>query len=120
MTQRSKLSIGAVAKNVRHLLPHPWIGLKLMALEGEKWLFNLLNPNAAAGKARSIRQVSIRITDVCNLRCHTCGHWSGRASHICTHSCFIRTSTARASFLAAGSNQYHLPCHCRFNRCKPS
>ncbi len=75
MTQRSKLSLGAVAKNFRHVLPHPWIGLKLMALEGEKWLFNLLNPNAASGKARSIRQVSIRITDVCNLRCHTCGQW---------------------------------------------
>jgi radical SAM protein with 4Fe4S-binding SPASM domain len=75
MTQRSKLSLGAVAKNVRPLLPHPWIGLKLMALEGEKWLFNLLNPNAAKGRARSIRQVSIRITDVCNLRCHTCGQW---------------------------------------------
>jgi radical SAM protein with 4Fe4S-binding SPASM domain len=75
MTQRSKLSLGAVAKNIRPLLPHPWIGLKLMALEGEKWLFNLLNPNAASGKARSIRQVSIRITDVCNLRCHTCGQW---------------------------------------------
>ena len=75
MTQRSKLSLGAVAKNFRPLLPHPWIGLKLMALEGEKWLFNILNPNAASGKARSIRQVSIRITDVCNLRCHTCGQW---------------------------------------------
>jgi radical SAM protein with 4Fe4S-binding SPASM domain len=75
MVQRSKLSLGAVVKNVRPLLPHPWIGLKLMALEGEKWLFNLLNPNAASGKARSIRQVSIRITDVCNLRCHTCGQW---------------------------------------------
>lgn len=75
MTQRSKLSLGAVAKNIRPLLPHPWIGLKLMALEGEKWLFNLLNPNAAQGRARSIRQVSIRITDVCNLRCHTCGQW---------------------------------------------
>jgi radical SAM protein with 4Fe4S-binding SPASM domain len=75
MTQRSKLSLGAVAKNFRHVLPHPWIGLKLVALEGEKWLFNLLNPNAASGKARFIRQVSIRITDVCNLRCHTCGQW---------------------------------------------
>ncbi len=75
MSQRSKVSLGAVAKNFRHLLPHPWIGLKLMALEGEKWLFNLLYPNAASGKARSIRQVSIRITDLCNLRCHTCGQW---------------------------------------------
>jgi radical SAM protein with 4Fe4S-binding SPASM domain len=75
MSQRSKVNLGVVAKNFRPLLPHPWIGLKLMALEGEKWLFNILNPNAASGKARSIRQVSIRITDVCNLRCHTCGQW---------------------------------------------
>jgi|UniRef100_A0A7V6A2G7 radical SAM protein with 4Fe4S-binding SPASM domain len=75
MTQRSKLNLGAVAKNILPLLPHPWIGLKLMALEGEKWLFNMLNPQAASGKARAIRQVSIRITDVCNLRCHTCGQW---------------------------------------------
>jgi radical SAM protein with 4Fe4S-binding SPASM domain len=44
-------------------------------LEGEKWLFNLLNPKASRGLARSIRQVSIRITDICNLRCHTCGQW---------------------------------------------
>ena len=75
MTQRSKVSLGVVAKNFRHLLPHPWIGLKLMALEGEKWLFNLLYPNSASGEARYIRQVSIRITDLCNLRCHTCGQW---------------------------------------------
>ena len=27
------------------------------------------------GKAGKIRQFSIRITDLCNLRCHTCGQW---------------------------------------------
>ena len=36
MKQRSKLSLGAVAKNFSRLLPHPWIGLKLMTIEGEK------------------------------------------------------------------------------------
>jgi len=75
MKQRSKLSLGAVAKNFSRLLPHPWIGLKLMTIEGEKWLFNLLYPDSASGRARYIRQVSIRITDLCNLRCHTCGQW---------------------------------------------
>lgn len=75
MPQRSKVSLGTVVKNFHRLLPHPWIGLKLLALEGEKWLFNVLYPDAARGKARSIRQVSIRITDLCNLRCHTCGQW---------------------------------------------
>ncbi len=29
----------------------------------------------AEGRGGRIRQVSIRITDVCNLRCHTCGQW---------------------------------------------
>jgi radical SAM protein with 4Fe4S-binding SPASM domain len=75
MLKRSKLSVGAVAKNFSRLIPHPWIGLKLMTIEGEKWLFNLLYPDSASGRARSIRQVSIRITDLCNLRCHTCGQW---------------------------------------------
>ena len=28
--------------------------------------------------ARSIRQLSIRITDLCNLRCHTCGQWGDK------------------------------------------
>lgn len=27
------------------------------------------------GRANKIRQLSMRITDVCNLRCHTCGQW---------------------------------------------
>lgn len=75
MNQRSKISLGVVLKNLGRLAPHPWIGLKLAAYEGEKWLFNLLYPNSATGQARAIRQVSIRITDLCNLRCHTCGQW---------------------------------------------
>ena len=32
-------------------------------------------PRDNEGKAGKIRQVSIRITDLCNLRCHTCGQW---------------------------------------------
>ncbi len=54
---------------------HPWIAARLAALEKEKFLFGPLNPKAETGVARSIRQLSIRITDVCNLRCHTCGQW---------------------------------------------
>ena len=43
--------------------------------QGEKWLFNLLYAGPDSGRARKIRQLSLRITDVCNLRCHTCGQW---------------------------------------------
>ena len=27
------------------------------------------------GAGARIRQVSLRLTDLCNLRCHTCGQW---------------------------------------------
>ncbi len=75
MGSRSRVALGVVVKNFRHLAPHPWIGGKLVALQGEKWLFNLLYPRPQTGWARQIRQLSIRITDLCNLRCHTCGQW---------------------------------------------
>jgi pyruvate-formate lyase-activating enzyme len=75
MGTRSRIALGVVVKNFRRLAKHPWIGTKLATLQGEKWLFNLLNPRAKTGWARQIRQLSFRITDLCNLRCHTCGQW---------------------------------------------
>jgi radical SAM protein with 4Fe4S-binding SPASM domain len=54
---------------------HPWIASKLVRLEGEKTLFNAVQPRNHGGRAGKIRQVSIRITDLCNLRCGTCGQW---------------------------------------------
>ena len=67
-----------VLKNFRRLAKHPWISSKLVTIQGEKWLFNLLYPQAKTGRARKIRQLSIGITDLCNLRCHTCGQWGAR------------------------------------------
>jgi radical SAM protein with 4Fe4S-binding SPASM domain len=75
MSARSRVSLGVVLKNFRRLARHPWIASKLVTLQGEKWLFNQLYPRAREGWANKIRQLSIRITDVCNLRCHTCGQW---------------------------------------------
>ncbi len=75
MGLRSKVSLGVIAKNFRRLAQHPWIASKLVTLQGEKLLFNLLYPRAQEGRAHKIRQLSIRITDLCNLRCHTCGQW---------------------------------------------
>jgi radical SAM protein with 4Fe4S-binding SPASM domain len=69
------VAAGVIFKNFRRLARHPWIGSKLAALQGEKWLFNLLYPQAAKGWGGRIRQASFRITDLCNLRCHTCGQW---------------------------------------------
>src|SRR4030042_1042184 len=75
MSTRSRISLGMVAKNFRRLAQHPWIASKLLTLRGEKGLFTLRYPRAQAGWANKIRQLSIRITDLCNLRCHTCGQW---------------------------------------------
>lgn len=75
MSKRSSIALGTVLKNFARVARHPWIASRLVALEKEKFLFDWLNPKADEGVARSIRQVSIRITDLCNLRCHTCGQW---------------------------------------------
>jgi radical SAM protein with 4Fe4S-binding SPASM domain len=75
MGSRSRVAWGVVWKNFWRMARHPWIASKLATLEMEKSLFNILYPWAATGWANRIRQVSIRITDLCNLRCHTCGQW---------------------------------------------
>jgi len=69
------VSPGVVLKTFRQLAPHPWITGKLLRLQLAKWLFPLINPRPSAGRAGRIHQVSVRITDICNLRCHTCGQW---------------------------------------------
>jgi radical SAM protein with 4Fe4S-binding SPASM domain len=75
MSSRSRVATGLILKNFRRLAGHPWIASKLAALQGEKWLFNFLYRRAENGLAGRIRQASFRITDLCNLRCHTCGQW---------------------------------------------
>jgi radical SAM protein with 4Fe4S-binding SPASM domain len=75
MPARSHVSLSAILKHLGRVARHPWIARRLIALEAEKWLFNLVHPRAREGWGRGLRQVSIRITDLCNLRCHTCGQW---------------------------------------------
>ncbi|MCK9377458.1 MAG: SPASM domain-containing protein [Syntrophobacterales bacterium] len=75
MSSRSRIALGVILKNFRRLAKHPWIATKLATIQSEKWLFNLLYPQAQTGRANRIRQLSLRITDICNLRCHTCGQW---------------------------------------------
>lgn len=75
MPSRSAVSLGIIMKNFLRLAKHPWIGAKLASLEAEKLLFNVRFPHSSNGLANKIRQASFRITDRCNLRCHTCGQW---------------------------------------------
>jgi len=73
--KRSTVSLSAVIKGIHILLPYPGICAKLIQLQAAKLLFPLLNPKRREGVAGKIHQLSIRITDLCNLRCRTCGQW---------------------------------------------
>jgi len=83
MSKRSSIALGTILKQFARVSRHPWMAARLAALEKEKILFNRLNPNAQEGTARSIRQMSVRITDICNLRCHTCGQWGDQGFMHC-------------------------------------
>ena len=75
MSHRSQISPAVILKMFFRHARHPWIAKKLFTLQAEKWLFNQLYPRHGEGTANRIRQLSIRITDVCNLRCIMCGQW---------------------------------------------
>ena len=66
---------GVLIKNARKLLHSPWMLRSLGGIEKDKILFDVLNRKYKDGRAKKIRQLSIRITDRCNLRCHSCGQW---------------------------------------------
>ncbi|MCE5335134.1 MAG: SPASM domain-containing protein [Desulfobacteraceae bacterium] len=72
--KRDAVGIGALLKCFGRLAPHPWIWTRLAGLQTEKWFLNAFGPgkDPSAGK---IRQISFRVTDLCNLRCITCGQW---------------------------------------------
>lgn len=73
--RRSAIDPRVLMANFLRVAAHPWIAARLAALQGEKWFFDALYPRSAEGRASRIRQVGIRITDLCNLRCRTCGQW---------------------------------------------
>lgn len=75
MKRQSGIGTGAMVKCARTFARHPWIWTKLAGLQFEKFLFNVIRPGDKDGTAGKIRQLSFRITDVCNLRCITCGQW---------------------------------------------
>ncbi len=73
--KRSSVSLNTISKGVQALAPHPWIFSKLISLQFAKWIFPYRSVVSKHGDAGKIHQLSIRITDICNLRCHTCGQW---------------------------------------------
>jgi radical SAM protein with 4Fe4S-binding SPASM domain len=73
--ERSAVPMNTVLKVAGKMLERKDFVKSMVTLQAEKQFFNVLYPNHHIGRANKIRQLSIRITDVCNLRCHTCGQW---------------------------------------------
>ncbi len=77
MTTRSRLSPRYFARQfVSALSEDRATACKFARLQLAKETFSLRHPfGARHGKGDSLELVSLRITDLCNLRCHTCGQW---------------------------------------------
>lgn len=78
MSGKSTVAPGVVIKSALKVITRPWMLKSLLGLEKDKFFFDFLHRTPQDGLARGIRQLSIRITDRCNLRCHTCGQWGER------------------------------------------
>jgi len=74
---RSRVSGNFVVKELLKIMQTDWHTLaNIIGLQLAKETFNLRHPlGAKNGQPDRLRQVSLRITDMCNLRCHTCGQW---------------------------------------------
>ncbi len=71
---QSRVPVATILKTAPKLLERPEYAKNIAMIQVDKVLRNLSH-RANDGTANRIRQFSIRITDVCNLRCHTCGQW---------------------------------------------
>ncbi len=76
LVSQSWLPISTIVKNAPKVLSTWPYAKNLAMLQIDRVRNYYLRP--ADGRAGRIRQVSIRITDLCNLRCHTCGQWGDR------------------------------------------
>ena len=71
---QSSVPIATILKTTGKLLEKPVFAKNVAMIQVDRFLRNRA-PDTKDGKAGRIRQFSIRITDLCNLRCHTCGQW---------------------------------------------
>ncbi len=83
---QSWVPITTILKTAPKLLEKGVYAKNVALIQYDKFLRNLF-PRSEAGLAEHIRQCSIRITDVCNLRCHTCGQWG---DHGFLRSCSLK------------------------------
>jgi radical SAM protein with 4Fe4S-binding SPASM domain len=75
--RRGWLNARAIVHGARRVITEPRYLYPLVMVHAAKVLRGA-SPRAASGRAGRIRQCSIKITERCNLRCHTCGQWGER------------------------------------------
>src|ERR1700691_6237242 len=77
MPQRSRIPVKNIAKKVMSALTQDFVSSsQLINYQLTKETFNLRHPfGAKNGKGDALQLVGMRITDMCNLRCHSCGQW---------------------------------------------
>jgi radical SAM protein with 4Fe4S-binding SPASM domain len=77
MAQRSAYPTVEFYKRVFGVLrQRPAWGKSILKLQLNKAVFPVRHPfGATHGKPDGLRYIGMRITDVCNLRCHSCGQW---------------------------------------------
>lgn len=74
---RSRIPGEFIFRELSKIIINDWPTFSTAAgLQLAKETFNLRRPDRGRdGQPDKLRQVSLRITDMCNLRCHTCGQW---------------------------------------------
>lgn len=77
MPARSRIPVKFVAKRLLDALTADVsTSGTFLAYQLAKETFNLRHPfRGRSGRGDSLHLVGLRITDMCNLRCHTCGQW---------------------------------------------
>ena len=77
MSTRSRISPQFFVNQLSTALSNDWAtSYALMKYQFAKESFNWRHPfGAKHGQGDSVQLVSLRITDMCNLRCHSCGQW---------------------------------------------
>lgn len=79
MNARSRLSVpvGFIFSHLTRALREDWrTALSFFRFQMAKETFSLRHPRGAPhGKGDRVHLVGLRITDLCNLRCHSCGQW---------------------------------------------
>ena len=77
MSIRSRIPPRGFIRSVAAALTDDWTTSRtFLRFQATKEVFNLRHPRGAKhGRGDAVQLVSLRITDRCNLRCHSCGQW---------------------------------------------